>query len=344
MDQREWGLLRETVVRRTRASGASREDAEDATHDALLAAIGRPQHPQSEVAWLSTVAKRRRVDLIRQRVREEQVPPGAGGASGMPDAYDPTAVGPEDVVVDRAHASWLTASLTQLPATTREVVDAVGSGMDPAEVASSMNLSTRSVESHLTRARRHLRRMGALSVPVGVLLTAVLRTRPSARVALVAAVPVVAAVVVLLPAARPLEPRPEAAPTAPATALPAPAVVAPGPRSLPGPGLPVPAAVPPAAAPAAPAQPEPAGPDAAGTAVPDGSAAPAPAEDAAPFRPAVTPEGRSLPPQCSLQLPVLGNLGCILADLVGGVVSSTVDSVAPAPAVPAPLPAQPPPG
>ena len=66
MDQREWGLLRETVVRKTQASGASREDAEDATHDALLAAIRQPQHPQSEVAWLSTVAKRRRVDLIRQ--------------------------------------------------------------------------------------------------------------------------------------------------------------------------------------------------------------------------------------------------------------------------------------
>jgi len=200
VDQREWGLLRETVVRRTRASGASREDAEDATHDALLAAIGQPQHPQSEVAWLSTVAKRRRVDLIRQRVREEQVPPGASGAartSEASDVFDPTAVGPEDVVVERAHASWLTASLTQLPATTREVVDAVGSGMDPAEVASSMNLSARSVESHLTRARRHLRRMGALGLPVGVLLSAVLRTRPSARVALVAAVPVVAAVVVL---------------------------------------------------------------------------------------------------------------------------------------------------
>lgn len=339
VDQREWGLLRETVVRRTRASGASKEDAEDATHDALLAAIGRPQHPQSEVAWLSTVARRRRVDLIRQRVREERVAPGAvAGDSAGAEAFDPTAVGPEDVVVERAHASWLTASLTQLPATTREVVDAVGSGMDPAEVASSMNLSTRSVESHLTRARRHLRRMGALGIPIGALLAGVLRARPSARVALVAAVPVVAAVVVLLPASRPLGPRPEAAPTAPATALSVPVRAAPAPRSLPSPGLPVPAGAPPVPASPPPAQPVPAGPDAAGAGGPDGSAPQVPDEDAAPSRGTPAPEGRALPTQCPLQLPVVGNLGCVLVDLVDGVVTRTVDAVSPA------LPGQEPPG
>ncbi|MCA1674617.1 MAG: sigma-70 family RNA polymerase sigma factor [Actinobacteria bacterium] len=318
-------------MRRTRASGASREDAEDATHDALLAAIGQPQHPQSEVAWLSTVAKRRRVDLIRQRVREDRVPAAASEAS------DPTAVGPEDVVVERAHASWLTASLTQLPPTTREVVDAVGSGMAPAEVASSMNLSARSVESHLTRARRHLRRMGALGLPIGVLLGWALRSRPGSRVALVAAVPVVAAVVVLLPSSRPLEPRPEAAPTAPATALPAPAVGAPAPRSLPGAGGPVPALTTAETAQPTSAQPGAAGPGAAGTAAPDGSAA-VPDGGAAQPRPAPTPESRALPPQCSLQLPVLGDLGCILLDLVDGVLGSAVDSVPASPALPVPLP------
>ncbi|MGH4026686.1 MAG: hypothetical protein ACRDRV_19105, partial [Pseudonocardiaceae bacterium] len=71
----------------------------------------------------------------------------------------------------------------------------------------------------------------------------------------------------------------------------------------------------------------------------------APGAGTAPSHPTLTPEGRALPPQCSLQLPVLGNLGCILVGLVDGVVSGTVNSVAPvspagpaAPALPAPLP------
>ncbi len=332
MDQREWGLLRETVVRRTQASGASREDAEDATHDALLAAIGQPQHPQSEVAWLSTVAKRRRVDLIRQRVREERVPAAASEAS------DPTTAGPEDLVVERAHASWLAASLTQLPPTTREVVDAVGAGMAPSEVASSMNLSARSVESHLTRARRHLRRMGALGIPIGVLLGWALRSRPGTRVALVAAVPAMVAVVVLLPWSTPLEPQPDATAPAPATALPAPAELVPTPRSAPGPGLPAPASAPAAGLPEAAtdgAQPAPAQPGVAGSDLPDGSAAGSPG-GAGQAGLAPTPEGRSLPPQqCFLHLPVLGDLGCVLVNLVDGV----VDSVQPLPPpLPAPLP------
>lgn len=331
MDQREWGLLRETVVRRTQASGASREDAEDATHDALLAAIGQPQHPQSEVAWLSTVAKRRRVDLIRQRVREERAPTAASEAS------DPTAAGPEDLVVERAHASWLAASLTQLPPTTREVVDAVGSGMAPSEVASSMNLSARSVESHLTRARRHLRRMGALGIPIGVLLGWALRSRPGTRVALVAAVPALVAAVVLLPWSKPLEHQPDATAPAPATALPAPAELVPTPRSVPGPGLPAPAAglseagLPEAATDGA--QPAPAQPGVAGADSPDGSAAGLPGSGAGQPSPRLTPEGRALPHQCPLHLPVLGDLGCVLVNLVDGV----VDSVQP---LPPPLPAQ----
>ncbi|MGH3979934.1 MAG: RNA polymerase sigma factor, partial [Pseudonocardiaceae bacterium] len=151
-------------MRRTQASGATREDAEDAAHDALVAAIDTPQRPDSELAWLSTVARRREVDRVRRRTREHRV------ATSRPADPDPTSVGLEEAVVDRAHASWLAASLTQLPSTTREVVDAVGAGMAPADVAHSMNLSPRSVESHLTRARRHLRRLGALGIPVAALL------------------------------------------------------------------------------------------------------------------------------------------------------------------------------
>lgn len=308
MDQREWGQLRETVLRRTRASGASREDAEDATHDALLAAIGQPEHPQSEVAWLSTVARRRRVDLIRQRVREQRVPASA------PEACDPTAAGPEDLVVDRAHASWLAASLTQLPATTREVVDAVGSGMAPSEVASSMNLSARSVESHLTRARRHLRRMGALSIPLGAMLGWVLRTRPGSRVApaaLAAAVPVVVAVVALLPSSKPMDGPAGAAPAAPAVALPAPVKAVPEPPSEPV--LVVPETSPPEVE-------TDAEPPAAVAEVPGASGSGDGVDRAGEAGSRPSPEGRALPPEpCPLNLPVVGDLGCIVVDLVNSV-------------------------
>jgi RNA polymerase sigma factor (sigma-70 family) len=350
VDQRDWGLLRETVVRRTQAAGASKEDAEDATHDALLAAIGEPEHPRSQVAWVSTVAQRRRVDLIRQRVRQERVSDAAPGGS------DPTAAGPEDQVVDRAHATWLAASLTQLPPTTREVVDAVGAGMTPAEVAHSMNLSTRSVESHLTRARRHLRRMGALGVPLLTLIDSALRARSGTRIVTTAAVavtvPVVVAAVTLLPSSTPMH-QPGAAPAPPGATLPAPAATASTPRS--GPAAPAPAAGGPAGPVAAGTS---AGRSAAGTASPgtgpagqdgtrpaaeqarsapegtaergDGSESTA---ETSPAEAAEPPTGRSLPPPpCSLQLPVVGDLGCVLAHLVGGANGGAANGGAPAPA------------
>lgn len=319
MDQHEWGLLRETVVRRTQASGASREDAEDATHDALLAAIGQPQHPQSQVAWVSTVAQRRRVDLIRYRAREQRIPAARTGGS------DPTAAGPEDVVVERAHASWLAASLTQLPPTTREVVDAVGSGMAPAEVARSMNLSARSVESHLTRARRHLRRMAALTLPLGAMLGWTLRTRPGSRMvpaALCVAAPVVATVVALLPSSSPLDAHTGAAP-GPGAGRPPVEQLVPTPRgAIPGPAVVGPVAARSADGPAdgsgEPAA-QPSGSSVAGRSVsPDRTGQSGAGQlGGAQSDASRTPENRSVPPaSCPLELPVVGDLGCVLGDLV----------------------------
>jgi RNA polymerase sigma factor (sigma-70 family) len=325
VDQREWGQLRETVVRRTQASGASREDAEDATHDALLAAIGQPEHARSQVAWLSTVAQRRRVDLIRRRVREQQVPVAGLGAPDL------TAAGPEDVVVERAHASWLAASLTQLPATTREVVDAVGAGMAPSEVARSMNLSARSVESHLTRARRHLRRLGTLAVPVGLLFGWALRNRPGSRImpaALAVAIPVVVTVVVLLPSSTPSHSHPGVTPGVPETALPPPELLIPEPPDGPESGSLVPEELPPGMMP----EDSPPGSGVAPTEAPGGGAeSGAGAEQSPGPRSSLPPSGRALPPQrCLLELPSLSALSCVLSDLVGGVAEPPLPVLRPA--------------
>lgn len=327
MDQREWGQLRETVVWRARVTGASPEDAEDAAHDALEAAIGTAERPDSDMAWLSTVARRREVDRVRRRAREQRV------AAGRSADHDPTTVGPEESVVERAHASWLAASLGELPSTTREVVDAVGSGMAPAEVARSMNLSPRSVESHLTRARRHLRRLGALGIPLGALLGWALRRQPGSRSAPAAvafAVPVLATAVALLPSSAPID----TAPAPPPPALAAPMVpVAPAPA--PAEPLPAPPAVPPSIGvpdprvPLPPAPVEPGG--VAGSparAVPEGRGQPEPArpDDGSPLA-GDAPGGRAAPlSECP---GLLGQLGCTVDGLVDGAVE-----VLPPPAAP----------
>lgn len=332
MDQREWGRLRETVVRRTRATGASREDAEDAAHDALVAAIGTAQRPDSDVAWLSTVARRREVDRVRRRVREQRV------AAVRPADRDPTAVGPEESVVERAHASWLAASLGELPSTTREVVDAVGSGMAPADVAHSMNLSPRSVESHLTRARRHLRRLGALGIPLGIplgaLLNWALRRQPGSRSAPAAvafAVPVLATAVALLPSSVPIDTAPVAPPPPPAVPM------APMVPVVPAPAAPEPMPAPPAVSPSIgvpdPRVPLPAAPAEPGadTGSPDGAAddggRPVAGGDGDGSPPAGdAPSGRTVP---ASECPgLVGKLGCTVGDLVGGAVDAVPPAVA----------------
>jgi RNA polymerase sigma factor (sigma-70 family) len=330
MDQREWGRLRETVVWRTRATGASREDAEDAAHDALVAAIGAPQRPDSDVAWLSTVARRRQADRVRRRVREQRL------AAVRPADLDPTTVGPEESVVERAHASWLAASLGELPSTTREVVDAVGSGMAPAEVARSMNLSPRSIESHLTRARRHLRRLGALGIPLGALLGWALRHQPgfrSAPVAVAFAVPVLVTAVALLPSSVPVDTAPETPP--PAAAAPMMPV---SPAPAPPEPMPAPPAVPPSIGAPDPRVALPAGPVARGDDAgrPDRATAEAGVEpgsgadgaDGVSAPADGAPTGRSAPESACPGL--LAQLGCAVGGLVDGVMEVLPPAAAPA--------------
>ncbi|MGH8916996.1 MAG: hypothetical protein ACRD0H_01405, partial [Actinomycetes bacterium] len=182
--------------------------------------------------------------------------------------------------------------------------------------------------SHLTRARRHLRRMGALVIPLGAALGWTLRSRPGSRVvpaALAAAVPVVVAMVALLPSSKPMDDQAGARPVAPVTALPAPIKVAPQPQQS------VPAPVAPEASPLEvetdQAQPvavtDPSGTSGAAESV-DGTDRTGGA-DARP-----SPEGRSLPPEpCPLNLPLVGGLGCVLVDLSDGVAGGLLDTRTP---------------
>jgi len=144
-------LLRRAAFGRCRAAGASVEDAQDCAQDAIASLLAHPEVEHAK-SWVATVAYRRYVDACRLRGRE-------GSAGLMPAAAGTTAepAGPEEEVVGRAHARWLVGTLVRLPASTRSVCSAIGTGMARHEVADQLGLTDRAVESHLTRARRSLR-------------------------------------------------------------------------------------------------------------------------------------------------------------------------------------------
>lgn len=165
----EYERLRSVVVGRLRGSGASREDAEDCAQEALLAAWTAHQAgrgPDDLQAWTTTVARRRFVDLGRRRaVRRRAV---RRSHTVAVDEHDRTARTPEQAVVEQAHAHWLAGRLAELPAATRQVCELALDGHSRSAIATRMGISLPSADSHLTRARRFLRRQAAL---VGAALT-----------------------------------------------------------------------------------------------------------------------------------------------------------------------------
>ncbi|HEV2782552.1 MAG TPA: sigma-70 family RNA polymerase sigma factor, partial [Actinophytocola sp.] len=141
--------------------GASQADAEDCAQEALTAGWSRVvagDRSGARLAWLIAEARERYVDTVYRRARE----PSMGLVpDGVPDH---AAEGPEDPVVRRVEAGYLMTQLYRLPPVTQTVCLLIGRGMDRKVVARQLRLSMRSVESHLTRARRYLRTRGTLGV------------------------------------------------------------------------------------------------------------------------------------------------------------------------------------
>jgi RNA polymerase sigma factor (sigma-70 family) len=186
--------VRESAVRRCLAAGASRHDAEDCAQEALLALLGKPDlaRATTATAWASTVAYRRYVDLLRRRGREQTA------AARLGDEADRTMPELAEAVTDRELANWLVDELRRLPATTQQVCAATGHGTDTDTVAQRLGLTRRSVESHLTRARRWLRSVSAV-VLVPPWLVTLRRLVGSATPATATVAVVTAAVVLALP-------------------------------------------------------------------------------------------------------------------------------------------------
>jgi hypothetical protein len=108
--------------------------------------------------------------------------------------------------------------MAELPPTTRDVCDAIGRGLSEAEVAETFGLTARAVESHLTRARRRLRKLRiAVVIPIGLGFARFVQRFAAPLTCAAVAAPVAA--VLLLP--RPAQPLPHAeAPVAETTTAP----------------------------------------------------------------------------------------------------------------------------
>ncbi|WP_346135160.1 sigma-70 family RNA polymerase sigma factor [Lentzea roselyniae] len=151
------------VVRRCQRAGLSPAEAEDCVHEALLAMLTRyPEQvgdcddaPIEQVeAWLGVTAHRKLVDHLRRSQRERN-------ALARLHAAAPPAPDPSEVVAEQALAIWLIKALRELPATTQQVCRLVAEGVSTEETAARLGLTCRSVQSHLTRARRLLRHLAA---------------------------------------------------------------------------------------------------------------------------------------------------------------------------------------
>jgi len=251
---------------RCRTAGASVDDARDCAQDAIteLLASSDVEHPK---AWVAAVALHRYIDLCRHRGRERcvgLVPMPATGAADLP--------GPEEQAVGRAHARWLIADAMQrLPASTRKVCSAVGKGVPQFVIEKRLGLTSRAVESHLTRARRLLRTLSLLAVTFAVTIGRAIRlaapaSKPATATALL--VPSVVVMLILGGSEPPAGARPEA--SAPSAAQPGQLPAQPRPSTgNPPPGNAAdhsPGGAPPPPDPAAPSSDAP-GPDA--TATPD---------------------------------------------------------------------------
>ncbi|GGV26576.1 hypothetical protein GCM10010260_78710 [Streptomyces filipinensis] len=148
--QRMWSH-REQLLKVARRRSMSREDAEDAVHEAMLRAAERPDLDDERLAaWLTTVTMRLCVDRHRQVNREAEV-------RTSPTLVAPGPVPIEEAVCDRAEARWLARRSGELPARQAEALRLKSEDLDVSQVAVRMGLSYRTVESLLARARRTLR-------------------------------------------------------------------------------------------------------------------------------------------------------------------------------------------
>jgi RNA polymerase sigma factor (sigma-70 family) len=179
-----WSSRRALAVREASRVLRQRDDAEDCAHDALLAALDRPElldGARREEGWLTVVARRRAVDHIRRQTRAGAL------VHSFSDPDERLAPDFCDDIASRLAAQVLAEDIAELPPGTQSVLRQLAGGGTTADAALALGITKRSADSHLHRARRHLRDrwMSALAALTGAFALA-RRPARGAAVALVA--------------------------------------------------------------------------------------------------------------------------------------------------------------
>lgn len=179
-----WSSRRALAVREATRVLGQRNDAEDCAHDALLAALNRPEllgTARRQEGLITVVARRRAIDHIRRNARTRAL----SHSFGDPDerlAHDFS-----DDIASRLTAQLLAGDIAELPEATQSVLRQLAAGGTTADAAQALGITKRSADSHLHRARRHLRDrwMAALAALTGA-FTLARRPARGAAVALAA--------------------------------------------------------------------------------------------------------------------------------------------------------------
>lgn len=233
------------MVRVCRGLLGNRQDAEDCAADAVVAVLADGRHEQARnvEAFMVTVARRRAVDVLRRRDREQR------RAARLQAQAELTVPDVAEALVDQAEAQWLARQARlRLTPPALAVLTELADGASVEQAAATLRMSRRSVESHLLRARRVLRGLSAGPLAVLGWLLAAFRRGPVASagpVTVTAAAAVVLSLVLALPqlpgrpgpagpvTVRPLDGDAVVGSAVPPSGLPAPPGVAPGAQAAP---------------------------------------------------------------------------------------------------------------
>ncbi|MER5179707.1 sigma-70 family RNA polymerase sigma factor [Streptomyces sp. NPDC002896] len=152
---------REALMRIARPRTATAEDAEDVVQEAMVRAAESYRGDAEGLApWLMRVTVRLCADTHRQRVREHR------RWSRLPVSLDPASF--DERVCDQAEAAWAAAAMSRLPARQARALRLRAEGLTVLQVARQLEVSYRTAESLLARARSTLKAVLAATLGLAV--------------------------------------------------------------------------------------------------------------------------------------------------------------------------------
>jgi RNA polymerase sigma-70 factor (ECF subfamily) len=138
----------------------SREDAEDTLQNAWIKAMlpwpgadRSLETPQEQCAFMVRVVVNQALQRIRERERSRE-------SLGADPIQDPRILEPvEEYLQVRERYQAACRAIARLPEGSREVIALYAAGYEYREIAEMLDVSVSTVRSHMSNARRHLRRV-----------------------------------------------------------------------------------------------------------------------------------------------------------------------------------------